>query len=312
MADDVWTLQALLAWTRGWLEKHGSPTARLDGELLLCAVLGCRRLDLMLRFDQPVQKDELARFKALIQRRAKGEPVAYILGRREFYGLDLEVDRRVLVPRPETESLVDCVLGWLKGAVAVPGDVLDLGTGSGAIALAVADALGTTGSERKVLATDRDADALSVARANAERLGLAVRIDFVHADLWQGVVPARRFAVVASNPPYVRSSTLPQLARDVRDFEPPVALDGGLDGLDVLRRIAAQTREYLVPGGLLVVELGDAVQAREMTRLLAAGGLDGARTESVMGGPTALVRVEAPLQVGSPRVGSLDADSPAG
>jgi len=286
MTEELWTIQRILLWTRDYLAKTGSPSARLDAELLLAEVMKVRRLDLLLRFDQPLQKDELAGFKRLIQRRAKHEPVAYILGRKEFYGLDLHVDRNVLVPRPETESLVDEVLAFLGKDDAPAGDVLDLCTGSGAIALAIADAVKKKAANRKVVGTDVSAEALAVAQTNGARLGLEVQ--WLAGDLFAPIT-GRQFAAVASNPPYVLSARMSALDADVRDFEPHLALDGGPDGLHVLGRIAAQAGGALLPGGLLAVELGSRGQGAAMVQALADAGMNGGRVVPVLGGPTSLV-----------------------
>ena len=161
--EEVWTIQRLLTWTREWLTKQGSATPRLDGELLLAHVLQCRRLDLLLRFDQPVSKEELAAYKALLRRRAALEPVAYILGRRAFHAIEVAVSAAVLVPRPETESLVDEALAFLIKAEAPAGPVLDLCTGSGCIALALAHGLQAKQAPRPLVATDASEPALAQA-----------------------------------------------------------------------------------------------------------------------------------------------------
>lgn len=283
---EIWTIGRLREWTREYLQKHGSPTARLDGDLLLGEVLKLGRLELLLRTEQPVEVTELAAFKALVKRRAAHEPVAYILGRRAFHALELAVDRRVLVPRPETESLVDLVLRFCKQPDAPSGDVLDLCTGSGAVALAIAHAL--QGS-RAVVGTDLSADALTVARQNGEKLHLAV--NWAEGDLWAAVPKDHKYAVVVSNPPYILHDTVRTLAPDVREWEPLMALDGGTDGLDQLRVIAAGAVEHLLPGGLLAVELGSPAQGRAFAELLASHGLLGAKVEPVLEGPTSLVWV---------------------
>lgn len=292
--QEIWTIQRLLAWTRDWLQQQGSPTARLDGELLLGEVLKLRRLDLLLRFDQPVQKDELAAFKALIRRRAKGEPVAYILGRKEFYGIELEVTPAVLVPRPETESLVDVALAHLRAEDAPDGPVLDLCTGSGAIALAIGDELRKAAKPRAILATDLSPQALEVAARNTAKLGLQEQVALRQGDLWAAVPAGETYAAIVSNPPYVLTSALAGLDRDVRSFEPKLALDGGPQGLDVLTRIAEQAAAHLRPGGLLAVELGSRAQGQAFAAQLAAGGLPDARVEPVLGGPTCVVSVKRP------------------
>ena len=293
MTEDIWTIQRLRDWTCDYLQKHGSATPRLDADLLLGEVLKLPRLQLLLRLEQAVQKEELTVFKALVKRRAAREPVAYILGRRAFHDLDLRVDARVLVPRPETESLVDAVLLFLKEPTAPEGPVLDLCTGSGAIALAVAKALQAREQPRELVATDVSAAALEVAQQNATLLGFQVR--FLQGDLWDALDDDPHFAVIASNPPYVLHDAIATLEPDVRAWEPHLALDGGADGLDILRRIAAQAAQRLVPGGLLIVELGGPAQGRIMVELLAVNGLPGAKLVPVTEGPTSLVHVRAPV-----------------
>ena len=293
---DIWTIGRLRDWTRDYLTKYGSATARLDGDLLLGEVLKLGRLELLLRTDQPVEAGELAAFKALVKRRAAHEPVAYILGRRAFHALELDVDARVLVPRPETESLVDLVLRFLKQPDAPEGGVLDLCTGSGAIALAIQHGLpkAETGATlRPVLGTDVSPEALAVASKNGQKLGLDVTWSL--GDLWAAVPEGAQFAAIVSNPPYVLHDVIPTLAPDVRVFEPLLALDGGTDGLDQLRVIAAHGVRHLVPGGLLAVELGSPAQGRAFAELLDAAGLPGARVELVLEGPTSLVSVRAPV-----------------
>jgi release factor glutamine methyltransferase len=299
---DTWTIQRLLNWTRDWLTQKGSATARLDAELLLAEVLKLRRLDLLMRFDQPLDKPELAAFKALIQRRARGEPVAYILGRKGFHAIDLKVDRRVLVPRPETEALVDQAVALCCVAGAPAGPVLDLCTGSGAIALAMAHALAHADARprefaappepRSIVASDLSEEALAVARSNGEELGLAV--DWRRGDLWHALRPDERFAVIVSNPPYVLSDRIATLATDVRDFEPHLALDGGRDGMTVLASLASGAAEHLLPGGSLVVELGDRGQGLRFAELLATAGLDNAVVTPIQGGPTSMVVARRP------------------
>lgn len=301
-ADDVWTIDSLRRWTASWLAKSGSATAMQDTDLLLCEVLHVPRLQLLMRFDQPVQKDELAQFKAAIRRRAKGEPVAYIVGKKGFYNLDLAVSPAVLIPRPETENLVDAALAFAQRDDAPAGPFLDLCTGSGAIALALADewprrlaklpAARQTQLQRAVVASDVSAAALEVARTNGERLGMTV--DWRPGNLWQALAQGERFAVVVSNPPYVRRGRIATLERDVRDFEPHLALDGGQDGSDLLRAIAAGAKAHLLPGGWLGVELGDRAQGEQFLADCAQAGLVPGKVEPVLGGPTCVVWARAP------------------
>ena len=259
------TLGEVLRLSTAHLERHGSPTARLDAELLLGHALGLGRVELYTGFERPLGEDELAECRELIARRAKREPVAYILGRWGFRGLDLEVDRRVLVPRPETELLVDRCLALLDG-VAGPA-VLDVGTGSGAIALALASEL----PEARVAGCDVSGDALDVARANGERLG--VEVEWVASDMLAGV-EGRRFHLVVSNPPYVAAGEIEALEPEVRDWEPRGATVAGETGLEAFERLVAQAPAALEPGGALVLEVG-AGQAAAVAALLEGAGLAG-------------------------------------
>jgi release factor glutamine methyltransferase len=252
----VRTLGEVLRLSTAHLERHGSPTARLDAELLLGHALGLGRVELYTGFERPLE---------LIARRAKREPVAYILGRWGFRGLDLDVDRRVLVPRPETELLVDRCLALLDG-VAGPA-VLDVGTGSGAIALALASEL----PEARVAGCDVSGDALEVARANGERLG--VEVEWVASDMLAGV-EGRRFHLVVSNPPYVAAGEIEALEPEVRDWEPRGATVAGETGLEAIERLVAQAPAALEPGGALVLEVG-AGQAAAVAALLEGAGLAG-------------------------------------
>ena len=259
------TLGEVLRLSTTHLERHGSPTARLDAELLLGHALGLSRVELYTGFERPLTEDELAECRELIARRAKREPVAYILGRWGFRGLDLDVDRRVLVPRPETELLVDRCLALLDG-VAGPA-VLDVGTGSGAIALALASEL----PEARVAGCDVFGDALEVARANGERLG--VEVEWVASDMLAGV-EGRRFHLVVSNPPYVAAGEIEALEPEVRDWEPRGATVAGETGLEAIERLVAQAPAALEPGGAIVLEVG-AGQAGAVAALLDGAGLAG-------------------------------------
>jgi release factor glutamine methyltransferase len=220
---------------------------------------------LYLDFDTPIGEPELAAYRELVRRRAEGEPTAYLLGVREFWGRPFVVDARVLVPRPETELLVEAALAALPEG----GRALDLCTGSGAIAISLA--LGRPGV--RVLATDLSADALAVAAENVRRLGAEGAVELAQGDLWSAVhASAGPFHVIASNPPYVPSGEVPGLAREVRR-EPCIALDGGADGLELVRRIVAGAPARLAPGGLLLVELHES-HAGPFPALCAAAGLE--------------------------------------
>ena len=259
-------------------------SARLDAELLLGHALGVERSRLLLKRDATVDGAALARFHALIARRAGGEPVSYIIGRREFWSLEFIVTPAVLTPRPETELLVETVVKVLMAKSAPR--ILDLGTGSGAIAVALAKEI--RGAE--IVATDISADALEVARANARRHGVEERISFLAGDLFAPVADMTgAFDLIVSNPPYIRCDDFVSLPRDVRDFEPRIALDGGADGLDFYRRIAREAPRHLTAGGFVAIEIG-ANLGEEVARLLAAADFDGARMEKDLAGLERVVR----------------------
>jgi release factor glutamine methyltransferase len=269
MPSPEWTIASLVAWTTEYFRRHGIDSPRLDAELLVAHALGLRRIDLYLRHDQPLNDGERTRIKDLLRRRVAREPVAYIIGRREFWSLDLEVSPAVLIPRPETEGLVTAALDLL----AKPGGgrrprMVDLGTGSGAIAIALA----TSRPDAAVWASDRSLEALAVARRNAHRHGVDARIQFLAAD-WLAPFPSAPpgFDVVAANPPYIPSAQLAGLEPEVRDFEPRVALDGAEDGLACLERIITDARRVLAPEGHLLLELGFDQSAAVAALLTRAG-----------------------------------------
>lgn len=241
---ETWTTLELVAWTQDFFARKGVDAPRLTAELLLAHALSCDRVRLYLDFDKPLGEAELARYRELVRRRAGGEPTAYLVGRKDFYGRPFRVDRRVLVPRPETELVLEAALAALPEG----GRALDLCTGSGCLAISLA-------LERKgarVLGTDVSEDALAVARENAAALGAVVEL--AHGDLWAAGHGGEPFDVVVSNPPYIPAKELPGLPREVRR-EPCIALDGGEDGLAVLRRIVAGAPSRLRPGGALCVEM---------------------------------------------------------
>jgi len=213
MSDDEWTVGRLLSWTTGWLGERGSDSARLDAEILLAHVRGCQRILLYTAYAEVVPQDERARFRELVRRRGQGEPVAYLVGSKEFFSLPLAVSSAVLVPRPETEGLVVRTLDLCREAGGAR--IIDVGTGSGAIAVAVAKHL----PEAEVAATDISAEALAVARENAARHGLAKRIAFSQGDLLADPSASGPWDVIIANLPYVREDEFAELPRDVREHE---------------------------------------------------------------------------------------------
>ncbi len=257
---ETWTPLRLIGWTQDFFARKGIDAPRLTAELLLAHALSCDRVRLYLDFDKPLGDPELARFRDLVRRRAEGEPAAYLLGRKEFFGRPFRVDARVLVPRPETELLVEAALAALPEG----GRALDLCTGSGCVAISLA--LARKGA--RILATDASEDALALARENAAALGAVV--EFATGDLWSAVRAGGRFDVVAANPPYIPTKELAGLSPEVRR-EPCIALDGGEDGLAVLRRIVEGGPRFLAPGGTLVVEMHESHESVLPGLCLAAG-----------------------------------------
>jgi release factor glutamine methyltransferase len=250
----VWTIKELLKWTTDFLKSKGNDDAKREAEILLTHVLNCKRVDLFVRFEEQPSEADRARFRELITRRVAGWPVAYLVGERAFYMLDFEVNPAVLIPRPDTETLVLEALKRLKPLNAP--DVLDVGTGSGCIAISLAHELARLKKETRVTATDVSPDALDVAKRNAAKHGVADRITFLQGDLFAALPPGSGFDLIVSNPPYISQSELPTLAPDVRDHEPRQALDGGPDGLAFYRRIAKDALPFLKPGGSLLLEIG--------------------------------------------------------
>lgn len=242
-----YTIGELINLSAGYLQEKGCGSARLDAELLLGHVLGLDRLSLYLNFDKPLSSQEVDAYRRLIGRRGQRVPVAYLTGEKEFYSLPLKVNEHVLIPRPETEFVVDKVLELLEPGR--PAQVLELGTGSGAIAIAVA----YQDPDFRITAVDISPAALEVAQANAQRLEVDGQISFVESDLYQNV--SGTYAVICSNPPYIRRRELRSLAPEVA-AEPAVALDGGPDGLDFYRRILGQAASFLEPPGFVVLEIG--------------------------------------------------------
>ncbi len=250
--SESWTVGRLLTWTTDYLQRQGASSARLDAEVLLAEALGCQRIQLYTAFHESVSEAARSVFRGLVRRRAAGEPVAYLVGHREFYSLAFEVTPDVLIPRPETEHLVVESLELLKERPgSPPPQVLEVGTGSGAIAVAVA----RHAPACRVTAVDISASALAVARRNARRHQVADRIEFLQSDLLAALPAEPAFDLLVSNPPYVSGPEWDQLAREVREHEPEQALVGGPTGTEVIRRLVEQADSRLAPGGWLLLEI---------------------------------------------------------
>jgi release factor glutamine methyltransferase len=262
------TLLDVLRLSTSYLAQRGSESARLDAELLTAHSLGLRRLDLYLQFDRPLREDELEPVRALLRRRAAGEPVAYLVGEREFYGRSFVVTPAVLIPRPDTETLVEAALAWARSCAADGAGlrIADVGTGSGCIGITMAAEL--PGAE--VFASDVSREALAVAAENAARIGVADRVTLVEGVWLQPLAGRGPFDMVLSNPPYVTTAEMADLARDVRDFEPAAALTAGdVDGLDSYRSLLDGLATLLRPDGYLAVEV-DPRRADTIAELFAA------------------------------------------
>lgn len=263
------TVRQTLQEGTSFLARKGVTSARLDAELLLGKVMGAGRESLYVDDEMPLQGSERRRFQRLVERRARREPVSYITGQWEFWSLEFLVTPAVLVPRPETELLVEIVLALMaQFDEGLPLKLLDLGTGSGVIAVSLAKEQ----RNGEIWATDLSGEALEIARANATHHGVERKIHFLQGDLFEPVKEYRRFfQMVISNPPYVRRGEMKHLPREIQDWEPKAAIDGGWDGLDLYRRIIQEGHRYLVDGGLMALEIG-ADMGSEVSRLFAATG----------------------------------------
>ena len=246
---ESWTILRMILWSAEYLKNKGVETGRLDAEWLLAAALGVDRLQLYLKYDRPLSSEEREAFKLLLRRRAGREPLQYIIGRTGFRELELKTDPRVLIPRPETELLVQEVLDWASAGAE---SVWDMGTGAGAVVLSLA----AEGTWTRLVATDVSPEALSVAADNAERYDLGGHVEFREGSLFEPLEEGERFDVIVSNPPYIAEGEKGELQPEVRDWEPPEALFAGEDGLDVIRQLVTGAPKHLLSGGLLALECG--------------------------------------------------------
>ena len=260
-ATETWTVGRLLTWTADYLKKSGSTSPRLDAEVLLSHARGCQRIELYTAFDEEPSEQVRAAFREMVKRRAEGSPVAYLVGYKEFYSATFEVNPDVLIPRPETEHLVVDALDRAK-ALAASGkqlQIVDVGTGSGAIAVSVAKHF----AKCHVTAVDISPAALDVARRNAQRHALADdRIQFVQGDLLSWCKPDQQFDLILSNPPYVSPEEFQNLAKSVRDFEPKLALVAEPDGGTIIVKLIEQAAKHLRPGGFLIFEFSPMLAGR--------------------------------------------------
>ena len=260
MSTEAWTVGRLLEWTTDYLAKHGSESPRLDAEVLLAEALACERIQLYTTFTEEPPDAARTAFRELVRRRAAGEPVAYLVGRKEFYSLSFDVSPAVLIPRPETEFLVIAALDAAKALSADEPHSLslshslslcDVGTGSGAVAVSLAKHF----PDARITALDKSPEALDIARKNAAKQGVEDRVTFLESDLFQALPPETMFHVIASNPPYVSAAEYEALPLEIKNHEPKDALLAGPKGTEIIERLLAESADRLVPGGSLFIEL---------------------------------------------------------
>jgi release factor glutamine methyltransferase len=291
MAEE-WTVRRVLDWTTAHLKQHGSETPRLDAEILLAHARGCRRIELYTRFDEPLTEAQRAVMRDLAKRRAKSEPVAYLVGHREFFSLDLRVTPDVLIPRPDTETLVVELIDAAR-AVESPW-ILDLGTGSGCVAIAAAVNLPSA----RVTATDLSDAALAIARENAETHAVSDRIRFLQGDLFGPLGAGEHFDVIASNAPYIADHERQTLQNDVRRYEPHAALFAGPTGTEILFRIIDGAAAWLAPAGTLILEISPEQASAVRTRLESSGAYQDFRAVKDAAGLLRVVRARRVSSVG--------------
>ena len=261
------TVLEVIQKSADFLTKKGVDSPRLQTELLLAHVLKLPRMKLYLNFERTLSDAELDAVRELVKRRGQREPLQHIVGSTSFCGLQMAVNRHVLVPRPETELLAEAGWEFLSTFNSQPSTALDFGTGSGCIAIALA----VKCSAARIVALDASVHALVMAKQNAERNGVSERIEFLHSDGFGALAQDFRFDLIVSNPPYIPSAEIATLQTEVRDFDPHEALDGGPDGLAFYRLLAAQAVEWLRPGGKIMLEFGDG-QAAAIQNLFAVPG----------------------------------------
>jgi len=265
----TWTILSVLQWAQHYLRTKGISEPRAGAEVLLAHCLKCSRLDLYLRHDQPLSDDELSCYKKGLKRRLGHEPTQYVTGHQEFWSLDFLVSPAVLIPRPETELLVEAVLKHLSRSKpgGVTPQILDIGTGSGILAVTLAAEL----PQALVVAVDQSWESLGLARENARRHKVEHQINWILADLVSALAPRALFEAIVANPPYVPTADWEQLPPEIKEYEPRLALDGGPDGLEVIRALVLAVQPLLQPDGLLALEVGQG-QAETVQQLLEQAG----------------------------------------
>jgi release factor glutamine methyltransferase len=282
--SEEWTVRRIIDWTTAHLKKHGSDTPRLDAEILLAHARGCRRIELYTRFDEVLSERERSAMRDLVRRRAQSEPVAYLVGHREFFSLDFQVTPAVLIPRPDTETLVVELLDVAKPLSAPR--ILDVGTGSGCIAIAAA----VNHPTAQITATDANDAALAVARENALQHRVVERIAFRSGDVFAPVEQDEPFDIVVSNPPYIAEHEKETLQNDVRKYEPHEALISGPSGLEVLFRLIDEAPRHLAPAGTLMLEISPEQSKAVAGRMDSSGRFEDIRVVKDLPGLARVVR----------------------
>jgi len=264
--SECWTIQTLLKWTTAYFQTHQIDTPRLDAELLLAHLLDIQRIDLYLRFDQPLSSQELKDYKALIIRRINREPIAYIIGHREFWSKKIRVTPNVLIPRPETECLIESISPLLNDEQSLR--VLEIGVGSGAIIIAMASDY----PHHFYYGTDCSQEAISIASKNiTNHVKSSTHVILNHGNYWEPFINPSPFDIIVSNPPYIPTSEIDLLQPEIKNYEPKVALDGGCDGLTIIRHIINHANNFLKSKGYLVLEIG-ADQKKAVTDIAISTG----------------------------------------
>ncbi len=247
-----WTIKSLLDWTTIFFKNHKIEEPHLEAEILLSFALNIKRIQIYTMFEKVLNQEELAAFKKLIIRRIRREPTSYIIGRKSFMSLDFIVDKNVLIPRPETEILVESAIDIIKELNKENTNVLEIGTGSGAIAISIAKYCPNT----KIIATDISQKALEIAQKNSEHHKTDGNVQFIAGNIFENLNKDLKFDLILSNPPYIKTAEIQNLQPEIKNFEPLVALDGGQDGLDFYRKISKEAHNYLQQNGYLILECG--------------------------------------------------------
>ncbi len=256
--SDEWTIGRLLTWTTEFFTERGVESPRLEAEVLLAHCRDCQRILLYTAYDEPADDELRSKFRELVKQRAAGTPVAYLVGKREFYSLEFEVTPDVLIPRPETELMVVALLDHAKQRAGGQLRIVDVGTGSGILAICAARHL----PHASITAVDVSPKAIDVARRNAEKHTVTERINFMESDLISGLPDDAEFDFIVSNPPYIKTSELAEIDKSVREFEPMMALDGGEQGTTVIEPLIAAAASRLLPGGVLMMEVSPTIFTR--------------------------------------------------